>query len=74
VFTDTSVSVVVEDDGLGFDLKTVAESKDKSRGLGLLGMRERAALLGGKATIESQPGRGTRVAVEIPLEEQDGQR
>ena len=74
VFTGTSVSVVVEDDGLGFDLKTVAESKDKSRGLGLLGMRERASLLDGKATIESQPGRGTRVAVEIPVEEHNGQR
>ncbi|KKM03963.1 hypothetical protein LCGC14_1769170 [marine sediment metagenome] len=73
-FTGTSVSLVVEDDGQGFDMKAVAESKDKSRGLGLLGMRERAALLGGKATIESQSGRGTRVAVEIPVEEHNGQR
>jgi signal transduction histidine kinase len=73
-FTKSSVSIIVEDDGQGFDLKTVAECKDKSRGLGLLGMRERAALLGGKATIESQAGRGTRVAVEIPVEGQVDQR
>ena len=73
-FTKGSVSVVVKDDGQGFDIKAVAESKDKTQGLGLLGMKERAALLGGRATIESRPGRGTRVAVEIPLEGDDGQR
>jgi len=73
-FTKASVSVVVKDDGQGFDIKVVAESKDKTQGLGLLGMRERAALLGGSATIESRPGRGTRVAVAIPLNEDDGRR
>jgi signal transduction histidine kinase len=73
-FTKASVTVVVKDDGQGFDIKVVAESKDKTQGLGLLGMRERAALLGGRATIESRPGRGTRVAVEIPLDEDDGRR
>ncbi len=73
-FTKASVSVVVEDDGQGFDIKEVAESKDKSQGLGLLGMRERAALLGGRATIESRPGRGTRVAAQIPLEGHNDQR
>ena len=73
-FSQPSVALVVEDDGQGFDTKTVSESRDKSRGLGLLGMRERAALLGGTASIESQPGKGTRVAVEVPLEEQDGER
>ncbi|MEE8347202.1 MAG: GAF domain-containing protein, partial [Dehalococcoidia bacterium] len=73
-FSKGSVSIVVRDDGQGFDIKAVAESKDKTQGLGLLGMRERAALLGGRATIESRPGGGTRVAVEIPLEEDDGRR
>jgi signal transduction histidine kinase len=37
------------------------------RGLGLLGMRERLALLGGAASIESSPGHGTRVVLRAPL-------
>lgn len=43
-------------------------SEANGRGLGLLGMRERAELLGGRLSIESQPGQGTRVWVEIPVE------
>jgi len=35
--------------------------------LGLLGIRERVELLGGRVTIESAPGRGTRVAVTVPI-------
>ena len=38
-----------------------------ARGLGIHTMRERAAVLKGSLAIESAPGRGTRVAVEIPL-------
>ena len=60
------ISVAVEDDGVGFDAQDVLNVKDGIRGLGLLGMRERAALLGGTLTIDSQVGRGTRVQVEVP--------
>jgi len=54
---------VIEDDGHGFDpaLAGVADQR-----LGLYGMRERAELLGGKLTIESAPGQGASVFVEIP--------
>jgi len=45
-------------------------SEANGRGLGLLGMQERAELLGGRVWIESQPGQGTRVRVEIPVETQ----
>ncbi|MBI3988636.1 MAG: hypothetical protein HY347_03365, partial [candidate division NC10 bacterium] len=38
-----------------------------ARGLGLLGMKERAALLEGTLTIHSEPGKGTRVTVEVPV-------
>ena len=41
-------------------------AKDKK--LGLYGMEERAALVGGRLTIESTPGKGTTVFVEVPLE------
>jgi two-component system, NarL family, sensor histidine kinase DevS len=54
--------VVIEDDGRGFD-----PSADHAEGLGLLGMRERIALVGGRLSVESAPDRGTTVAVEVPL-------
>jgi signal transduction histidine kinase len=59
---DATVMLVIEDDGTGFDPDTVRED-----GLGLVGMRERVGLLGGRLTIESSPASGTTVAVEAPL-------
>jgi signal transduction histidine kinase len=50
----------VEDDGRGFDPR-------RERGLGLVGMQERVHHLGGTFEVHSEPGRGTRVAVELPL-------
>jgi signal transduction histidine kinase len=55
------VTAVVEDDGRGFIRDSSGE------GLGLLGMGERLALLGGKLTIESSPGTGTSIVAEVPL-------
>lgn len=62
--------VVVEDTGRGFaDVGPGAlPEADADRGLGLLGMRERVRLAGGTCDIESQPGRGTRVSVVLPVE------
>jgi signal transduction histidine kinase len=57
-----TATVVIEDDGEGFD--PAAASED---GLGLLGMRERVALLDGRLTVESSAGAGTTLAVEVPL-------
>lgn len=59
-----AVSLIIEDDGVGFDAENTSAADDK--GLGLVGMRERAALVGGTAEVESQPGEGTRVIVRIP--------
>jgi signal transduction histidine kinase len=59
------ITAIIEDNGAGFDLKDVRATR-KTR-LGLYGMQERAALVGGKLTIESRPGVGTTVYVEIPL-------
>jgi signal transduction histidine kinase len=58
----SSVSAVIEDDGVGFEPGTVREG-----GLGLVGMRERVGLLGGRMTIESSPEAGTTCFVEVPL-------
>jgi PAS domain S-box-containing protein len=56
---------IIEDDGTGFNL---AEVQAKGR-LGVFGMRERAEMLGGSLTIESSPGVGTTIFVEIPCRE-----
>jgi signal transduction histidine kinase len=59
-----SMSVIIEDNGVGFD---VANAEAAGRGLGLIGMRERAALVGAELQIESTPGRGTTVIVRAPV-------
>jgi signal transduction histidine kinase len=59
---DDQVITIVEDNGEGFDPETAMQT---SR-LGLLGMRERAEMLNGKLVIESTPGSGTTVLVEVP--------
>jgi signal transduction histidine kinase len=58
---DGAVIVVIEDDGVGFDPGYPAA------GLGLAGMRERLALVGGRLRLETAPGRGTTLAAEVPL-------
>jgi two-component system sensor histidine kinase UhpB len=60
--------VTVEDDGHGFN---VPEVRAAGRGLGLFGMGERAAYLGGRVDVQSTPGTGTRVRAEIPLGDPD---
>jgi signal transduction histidine kinase len=68
---DNAICMDVEDDGIGFDVtsllkKTIYDTKD-FRGLGLLGMKERASLIGGNLQIYSMPDCGTRVSLRIPL-------
>lgn len=63
------VLAVVEDNGKGFDVEALLGPTARGRRLGLLGMRERATLLGGTLNIESSPGAGTGVFVRIPLDE-----
>jgi signal transduction histidine kinase len=57
-----TVTAVIEDDGKGFDTNAVREE-----GLGLIGMRERVALLDGRVTVESSTA-GTTLAVEVPVQ------
>ncbi len=54
-----------EDDGIGFETKVGADDK---RSLGLIGMRERASLLGGTFTLSARTGHGVRIRVEIPFD------
>jgi signal transduction histidine kinase len=62
---DGRVVVVVEDDGKGFAPETAAGAEH----LGLVGMRERAEALGGTLIIESAPGEGTTIAVEVACDD-----
>jgi signal transduction histidine kinase len=55
----------IEDDGRGFDPDAPTDPSRKS--FGLITMRERVESLGGELEFESQPGKGTRVVVVIPL-------
>ena len=57
-----SVSVIVEDDGVGFD-----PGRETGDGIGLLGMRERVGLFGGRVVLESRPGAGTTIVAEVPV-------
>ncbi|MBW1776238.1 MAG: PAS domain S-box protein [Deltaproteobacteria bacterium] len=57
---------VAEDDGIGFDSSIIGKDKQS---LGLLGMRERTSLLGGNFNLISRVGKGTRIRIEIPIEE-----
>ncbi len=63
-----SIIFVAEDDGIGFD----PDMNQKDRpALGLLSMRERAMTCGGKFILRTAPGQGTRIRIEIPLEEKN---
>ena len=58
-----AITAVIEDDGRGF----ATGDGDGGGGMGLLGMGERLALLGGKLKLESNPGSGTTIVAEVPL-------
>jgi signal transduction histidine kinase len=63
-FTRGEIHLTIEDFGHGFDRQ---DQQRKKRGLGLISMEERVRFVGGKLTINSRPGRGTRVLARIPL-------
>lgn len=67
--TSSDVRVIIEDNGCGFDTDSVVQSGPAGERLGLHGMRERALLLNGSIKVESAPGRGTTIYVQIPIEE-----
>jgi signal transduction histidine kinase len=56
----------IQDDGIGFDVETAQRRREVGH-IGLLNMEERAELVGGRCSVQSQPGAGTLVRLEIPL-------
>jgi len=58
---------VIEDNGRGFEVEKLTSREAAVGGVGLLGMQERVVSLGGRFNIESHPGQGTRLTIEIPV-------
>ena len=58
-YSEPNLKMIIEDDGLGFEIKKV----DYEQKYGLLGMRERVEMIGGKLSIDSEPEKGTRITV-----------
>lgn len=63
------INIAIEDDGKGFDPKAVLAvgEGEHERGFGILGMKERIAMLDGELSICSEPGEGTLVTIEVPI-------
>ena len=66
-FDDGTVSLQIRDDGTGFDL----HSAEGGGGMGLHSFTARAAKIGGRVTVDSQPGQGTTVTVHVAIPEED---
>lgn len=61
------IFLTLADNGRGFVLDAATEQPAKSRGLGLIGIRERVRILGGKVEIQTAPGAGTTITIHFPL-------
>jgi signal transduction histidine kinase len=71
------LNLLIHDDGAGFDVKAALQRAARGGSLGVLGMKERAILAGGRLTIESTPGQGTDVRARFSLTQEstgDGHR
>jgi signal transduction histidine kinase len=64
----------IEDDGMGFDVESMNKSYDQRGSLGMINLRERTELVNGLLHIDSAPGKGTRVQVYIPLNDESADR
>jgi signal transduction histidine kinase len=67
-FEEKNVRINVRDNGIGFDLERAKQQRASRPSLGLAGMQERAALLGGTVSVQSRPGLGTEVEALIPYQ------
>ena len=61
-----SMRLIIEDDGKGFHMTRFEPPSNQRRGMGLVSMRERAASFNGAFVLDSHPGRGTEIIVEVP--------
>lgn len=66
-FLPHELLVSIEDDGIGFTLSKAIDQKDGKENLGLLGMKERAEIIGGKLDIRSENSKGTRIFLKLSI-------
>ena len=64
--------MIIEDDGKGFDVEALMKTPLSERRLGMIGMRERVALVRGSLQIESAPDAGTTIVVNLPVAKEEG--
>jgi signal transduction histidine kinase len=64
---DGEARLVIQDNGRGFNPDEIPSQSDSSRHFGLIGMGERARLLGGQLTIASATGEGTQIEIRAPM-------
>jgi signal transduction histidine kinase len=64
---DNELLLQISDDGKGFDVDQITRIEESGRGAGLFSMKERTRLMGGRCSIDSQQGKGTKVNVLVPL-------
>jgi len=65
--SDTLLSVIVDDNGKGFDIQSVDKKRNSESGMGLLFMKERIQYINGRVFIKSIPDEGTRITFNIPI-------
>jgi len=65
---DSMICATIRDNGKGFDMKKVLHPESPDRGFGIIGMQERASLLDGHINIQSRPGFGTHIRIEVPYQ------
>jgi signal transduction histidine kinase len=68
-----AVLMEIKDDGVSFDVKHALDSRRNKR-LGLIGMRERVEMVGGKFRVESRPGFGTMISARLPFNARPGDK
>lgn len=61
------LSIMVKDEGIGFDIEKISSKMEVGKGFGLFSIRERLGSMGGQMKVHSAPGRGTRVKLSVPL-------
>lgn len=66
-FQKEKLKIKITDDGIGFDVDKVTDVKERPRGLGILGMRERTGLISGTMSIRADPGKGTEITIDVPM-------
>lgn len=69
-YTETIFTLEISDDGVGFDAATKKQQTNSSSGVGLKSMYNRSKLIGAELIMASEPGKGTTILVELPLQKE----